>query len=58
MIVIEVHDELVAWPDEFAQMMIEHYRNRGIPCVVHTDHPLVAATVNGGRSVSGMEPQR
>lgn len=35
MMILEVHNEYVTWPEEFALMMMEHYRNHGIPYVVH-----------------------
>ena len=58
MVIIEVHDQLVAWPDEFALMMMEHYRSRGIQCVVHNEYPLVSATGDDRRPVRGLEHRR
>ncbi len=37
MLTLEIHGKFITWPEEFAIMMIGHYRNHGVPFTVHRD---------------------
>jgi hypothetical protein len=34
LLTLEVNGQLVTWPEEFAQMMMNHYRNHGVKFLV------------------------
>jgi hypothetical protein len=34
LLTLEVNGQLVTWPEEFAQMMMNHYRNHGVTFLV------------------------
>lgn len=35
MITIEVHDQFVTWPEDFAETMMRYYQNHGVPFKIH-----------------------
>ena len=38
MVTLEIHGQLVTWPDDFALLMMRYYRNHGVPFKVHRNH--------------------
>jgi hypothetical protein len=37
MLTLEVHGQLITWPEDIAQMMIKFYLKRGVPCKVYSN---------------------
>ena len=35
MVTLEVHGQLVNWPEDFALVMMRYYHNHGVPFKVH-----------------------
>jgi hypothetical protein len=35
MLTLEVHNQFITWPDEFAVVMMRYYHHHGIPFKVH-----------------------
>ncbi|HEX9022982.1 MAG TPA: hypothetical protein VF799_03995 [Geobacteraceae bacterium] len=35
MLTLEINGKFITWPEEFAILMIGHYKNNGIPFTVH-----------------------
>ncbi len=35
MLTLEINGKFITWPEDFAIMMIGHYRNHGVPFTVH-----------------------
>ena len=35
MITLEVHSQFIAWPDDFALVMMRYYRHHGVPFKIH-----------------------
>ena len=35
MLTLEVHGQMITWPEDFALTMMRYYRNHGVPFKVH-----------------------
>ena len=48
MITIEVHNQLVTWPDDFAIIMMRYYKKHEVPFVLRWRHPAAMFNDSGG----------
>lgn len=37
MVTLKVYGQLITWPEDFAQMMMKHYRNHEVPFMVYSN---------------------
>ena len=35
MLTLEVHGQFITWPEEFALLMMKHYRKHGVTVILH-----------------------
>jgi hypothetical protein len=35
MLTLEVNGQFITWPEEFAVMMMRHYKHYGVPFIIH-----------------------
>lgn len=49
MLTLEIHGQLITWPEDFALTMMRYYRNHGVPFTVHRN------SGNPGREVTALE---